>query len=391
MSRNLFIGTVSLAAIAAGVALLHAQSGEPNKPAPITIESPLEVEFVDVPVAKPEAVGSITVSPADVKSFTNVLTVKPEEANAVDLEIVNVDGEFTILAKPEVKDVELVDVQKFDLKVGDPAAREALMKVARDLDERARALRKEGKTAEADQAQHSALAIRRLIEIGAGIGEMRIEHEPYVSRQIIARVAKGPVAEELKKLEARLDELRAKLKEQAVAVAPNSELAERLKKEIQDVEKLLAEKRASGKLFQNLAVQIAPPLAGGPPGPPRKTSTRPALPGAVAKAQQYIAVQKHAASSPEVEALMHKADALRGAAANLKKAGLGEQAAALAEQAEHHQREAEKLRAQTQSRLTLFSAEHPPMELHRAINELREQVQAMRGEIGELRKRLEKK
>jgi prefoldin subunit 5 len=88
---------------------------------------------------------------------------------------------------------------------------------------------------------------------------------------------------------------------------------------------------------------------------------------------------------------MHKADALRGAAANLKKAGLGEQAAALAEQAEHHQREAEKLRAQTQSRLTLFSAEHPPMELHRAINELREQVQAMRGEIGELRKLLEKK
>ena len=98
------------------------------------------------------------------------------------------------------------------------------------------------------------------------------------------------------------------------------------------------------------------------------------------------------AEGPQVEGLKQKAEALQQAAARLKEAGLADQANELAKQAEKIRAEAEHVRARIPAIHGFMNrAEGGPIELHRQISELTEQVRALRKEVGELRGLLEKK
>ncbi len=112
--------------------------------------------------------------------------------------------------------------------------------------------------------------------------------------------------------------------------------------------------------------------------------------------------------------MLRKSEALSQAAAQLKKNGLDEQAKSLIAQAEQFKTKADQLiAAESEKRRAQggfgggasFGAGRgprgfggfagmaggPPMELHRSIHELQEQIQQLRKEVGELRELLQRK
>lgn len=376
MPKVLLTAMVSLAAIAAGVAILYAQTGaEEEATKTVNVKAESDPQFIDVIVPVAEQILEFAVE-KDIAGEVAVGEVK----------VTSEDGAVKVVAHPEVKHDRVVEVlsRVKTHQVADAAAREALEKVARDLEQKADELQKQGRQEAAEQVRQSMHAIRQLLEPGRA-GHIAFGtggKAPAVERQIIARVEKGPLAAEMQKVQAHMQELRARLKSLESAEKPEAaEARERVAAEIKELEKRLAETKKSDVIL-NLKTPGAPEL-------PRKTIAKPVLPGVVAQNRPFIFHNRKIAS-PEIEELSRKADALRSAAAKLKEAGLGDQARSLAEQAEKVEQEAEKLRARS-FEVSFTNVDHPPFELHRSIQELREQVQALRGEVGELRKLLEKK
>jgi uncharacterized coiled-coil DUF342 family protein len=197
------------------------------------------------------------------------------------------------------------------------------------------------------------------------------------SKRVIRVEESGPAAEEMKKLRARMEELHAQLSKLPEA---DKEGRAKLENAMRELKSQVGERQRQRYVAQ--AVPYAPVLAPGfAPG-------QPVPPGAgVARFDA-----RFAGSSPEADALAHKAIALNHAAAQLSQAGLEDQAVELHKQAEKLQAKSDNIRAQSaQAPVMARFAGAGPVELHRSIHELQEQIQQLRKEVAELRELLQKR
>ncbi len=272
--------------------------------------------------------------------------------------------------------------------VVDPATREAVEKLVASLRDEVKKLEGEGKKEDAERKQQSIRVLEQVLNPGPRWAA--VAGQPAAGGALRARIARieesGPSAEELKKLHARLEDLRAQLSK-----LPESEKEgrARLEQEIAELKKQIAERHerriatfpGGGPFPPGTPVPPFGPHAPGQPIPPDAWRGHPgpwffAAPG----------------GHPEADTLTHKAHALRHAAEQLKDAGLEDQSRELEKQADRLQAEAEKIRAH---------APHEPgmihfgggaaMELHRSIHELQEQIQQLRKEVAEVRELLQRR
>jgi hypothetical protein len=275
----------------------------------------------------------------------------------------------------------LVRARFAESPVVDPATREAIAKLIAGLNDEVKKLESEGKKEDAEKKQQSIRALEQILNPGprwaAGARQLMPRDATVFGRRTGIQEA-GPVAEEMKKLHARMEELHAQM---AKLPEGDKEGRARLEQEMAELKKQIAERHE--RRIAVFGAQAFPPgFAPGQPLPPGP-GARPfvPMPGGLAPRGPGF----------EADVLTHKAHALRHAAEQLKQAGLGEQAGELAKQADKLQAEAEKARAQAQDAANVrYFAAAPAMDLHRSIQELQEQVQQLRKEVAEIRELLQR-
>ncbi|MGE5193459.1 MAG: hypothetical protein ACM3U2_13275 [Deltaproteobacteria bacterium] len=255
--------------------------------------------------------------------------------------------------------------------VVDPGTREALEKLIAGLNDEVKKLESEGKKEEVEKKQQSIRALEQILN--------PVPHWAASARQLMPREgamfgrrarieAAGPAAEEMKKLQARMDELRAQMSR---IPEGDKEGRGRLEQEMAELKKQMAERHE-----RRIAVFGAQPF------PPGFAPGQPLPPGAL---------PPMGAPRGPADALTHKAHALRNAAEQLQRAGLEDQSRELEKQADKLQAEAEKIRAQAPHEPDMVHFRGGPvMDLHRSIHELQEQVQQLRKEIAEIRELLQR-
>jgi len=259
--------------------------------------------------------------------------------------------------------------------VVDAATRETLEKLIKQLREEEAKLRGGQRNDEAAQKAQSAATLEAVLKghgpftrvagLGTGGKQFQAIRVPALAARIQAEQAG---------LHARLAELRAR-RAQLQAEKPDSpELAE-IEKATQELKRSLDERMDHFRIVrQNLV------------GVPESTHAAHVIQFHPNANLQQIVV----AGRPEA-ALKQKAEALLRAAEVLSSAGLDDKARELREKGEKAVAEAARLQAQAQAQYGFVHADGRPAELHQTLNELREQVQLLRKEVGELRSLLEKK
>jgi hypothetical protein len=281
-----------------------------------------------------------------------------------------------IQLNPQEKGPVTARLRLADGQVIDPATREALERLMVGLKEEAGRLGNEGKKEEAERKLQSLRAIESLLNPGAGWKALALPSPQtgLFTKRGIRIEEGGPAAEEMKKLRAHMEELHAQLSR-----LPEGDKEGRVKLEhaMRELKTQIGERQR-----QFVYTQAGPNAPGAlVPGQPV-----PAGGGIVRFDARF------AGPSPEADALARKSAALNQAAAQLSQAGLEDQAAELRKQAEKLRAESEKIRAETAHAPHMIGiAGAGPMELHRSIHELQEQVQQLRKEVAELRDLLQKR
>jgi len=272
----------------------------------------------------------------------------------------------------------------------DPQTRESLERMTAELKEQIQKLQSEGKQDEAQQKARSLGAIEALLN-----------GNPRVINIMRRSPAPQQAMEEIKKLH---DRLQAMVQESSKLPERPAAERDKINQEVAKIQKEIAEK------YQALAV---PNPFGGQPGQTGFVVGQPMAPGMLPHFHGggigFPAPQQHGMGHSAGMVLMRKSEALSQAAAQLKSNGLDEQAQPL-------QAQAEKLRAEGQKMIQEEAAKRraegaaqggfggggggggfggfpggPPMDLHRSIHELQEQIQQLRKEVGELRELLQRK
>jgi hypothetical protein len=289
-------------------------------------------------------------------------------------------------------------------QIPDPESREALEKLLGGLREEAKRLENEGKAEEASQKIKAIQALEQLLKsqpmaIPAG----RVQFYTQSGENDLELKS---ATDELNKAQATREKLSQRLK----VLATDSQEAAKHQQELQaydekidSMRKRIEATRAGGGtgiryLPAPPGLQLTP--GGGTGGMMRGTAGPGMMPGGMVARWGAVPVRARSKSAE----LAHQADVLSQSAAQLKEAGFGDQAKQLAEQAEklkdqaatQAKREAEQLAAHAHATGGFggggiaFTA-GPPMELHRSIKELQEQVQMLRKEVAELREILQPK
>lgn len=284
-------------------------------------------------------------------------------------------------------------------QVVDAQTRESLEKMTTALKEQIQKLQSEGKQDEAQQKARSVGAIEALLN-----------GNPRVINLMRRSPAPQQSMEEIRKLHERLKDLqeeRAKLLNVDLSKLPE-DAAERVKnkkieQEMIRIEQEIAEKHQAlngPNQFSGQTIRFAP--GGQPMAPGMQQQFHGTGIG-------FLAAQQQGVGPSAGMTLLRKSEALSQAANQLKSSGLDEQA-------QHLQAQAEKLRAEGHKMIQEEAAKRreqgaaqrgfgagggdyvfgafpggPPMELHRSIHELQEQIQQLRKEVGELRELLQRK
>lgn len=435
MFRPVAAGLMCLGFVTLGVALSRGQETQ-EKPKPVDAtpavveEEPVPVE-IELKTTPPVEGGSIQIEIGEDGNAAAIGEGQRIEVREDGVIISTKDGK--VIRKISGDPVSRQGVARFapQTQVADPATREALEKMIANLKDEARKLQAEGKNDELQKKIQSVQALEQLLRPGPNGGAaMYGAGDP---KQILrARVAeRNPqLAAEIQKLHARLNELRGEAQKQQ-----EGEAHARMQQEIGEVQKQIQQRMDKLRGMAQAPVFFAPvpgapvqpgtgpmPPTGGPFGPGQPGSQSfpggPNQPGGRTGFQPYP-VQPGAfppgapgvfngwpgmamspqqfGGPPEAQALARKAEALSQAADRLREGGLGDQAAELQKQAQKLRVEAEKVRAQAQAQ-----AQPPgfggsvgpaggPMDLHRSIHELQEQIQQLRKEVGELKELLQRR
>lgn len=253
--------------------------------------------------------------------------------------------------------------------VVDAATRETLERLVKQLREDEAKLRGAQRNEEADQKSQSAATLEAVLK---GHGPLKVAGFRTGGMPHHVAVRMPPFAAHFQAeqavLQSKIAELQAKRAKLQLEKPDSPEIAE-LEKAILGVKKGLDERMDHFRVVrQKLAVD------------PR---AHPAAAYQLRQGpwQQRIVMQ----SGPEAESLRQKGDALLRAAEVLSSAGLDDKARELKEKADKVLTEAKQLAERRHAEVTFSHPGGPPMELHQALNELREQVQQLRKEVGELR------
>ncbi|MGQ0637348.1 MAG: hypothetical protein ACT4QC_22295 [Planctomycetaceae bacterium] len=301
--------------------------------------------------------------------------------------------------------------------ISDPAAREGVEKVIRGLQEEAERLQKEGKGDEAERKRQSARTLEGLLRgQQSGFGQVRVLRG---GQQFERRIDRPPFEEaqspRLQDLKQQLVEAQLELVLASSAKSPEEQLAEK-RKVVEKLQQAIVEARRQFDDHRGDAHPSGPPghePQGDRRGPERgpykyeyhlntrgvtDLPHRPGMPGRpLAMHMMRGGSPGQPPESPEIVELQRKVDALRQAARRLAEGGLEEQARSLTEQADASDKvlaaEIKKRReAQPEGMHRMMMIRGgPPHELHQALKDLQEQVQALRGDVRQLREMLEKK
>jgi len=261
----------------------------------------------------------------------------------------------------------------------DPATRETLTKLIKQLREEEASLRQAGRAEEAAQKLRSAARLEAVIGDKAphGIVHFRATGKAFdntLPPPAFARIHQVAKAE----LQARLAEFEAK-RARLQAERPDSPEIAEIERAIQELERAIQVQRKHLEEQRHFLIR-------------RRLAEQPQVFSTEAVIHNRPMVERRqaiATAAPEAIALKHKADALISAAKQLKEAGLEDKSRELSEQAEKLRAEAGKLQDHFVIQFDRLDA--PTMELHQSLQELREQVQLLRKEVAELRGLLEKK
>jgi hypothetical protein len=392
MLRPIAAGWMCLGFVTLGVAAIWGQD-EAGKPR--------SVDLIAVEEEKAAAPGNVLVPLREVDARRIEIRIGDDSAAAVagegeDKRVeVREGGEVFILNERDGKIVEKFKADAVPGRSGvrvrfaqgpaiDAGTREAVDKLIAGLKDEAKRLSGDGKKEEAGKKFQSIQALEQMLNAGPRWGAYAPQPVPSggVMAGGIARFREvGPVPEELKKLHARLEELRALLA-QASKTQSGEEHA-KIEEEIAKIQKQIAES-AQRMSIATGGIGAFPPGAPGAPMSPFAPG-HPVPPGPGGGVAFTV--------SPEADALAQKAQALSGAATQLRQAGLEDQARELDQQSAKLRAEAfEKVRARTQHVPgTVHFTAGPPQELQRSIHELQEQIQQLRKEVAELRELLQRR
>jgi hypothetical protein len=400
MLRPVAAGLMCLGFVTLGVAATWGQE-ETGKPK--------SVDLIVVEEAKEAAPAGVLVPVREVDVRTVEISVGDDRDAAVaggeqnKRAEVREDGEVFILNEADGRIVQRIQAnpqrvvrmtraQFTGPAVIDAGTREAVNKLLAGLKEEAKRLAGEGKKEEAEKKMQSTQALEQWLNAGPQWGAYAGQPVPPGGIRASGFAfggEGGPAAEEMKKLHAALEELRAK----AAGGVKSGEEHARLQEQIAKIHQQIAEKHqrmmaahaGMGPFPPGTPGMPMQPFAPGQPVPPGIPATG-AGPGAFA----HFFMR---AASPEADALAQKSAALTQAAAQLQQAGLEEQSRDLLKQAEKLRAESEKIRTQQAPRgpAAVHFAGGPPVELQRSIHELQEQIQQLRKEVGELRELLQRR
>ncbi|MFN0055462.1 MAG: hypothetical protein ACKV0T_25225 [Planctomycetales bacterium] len=273
--------------------------------------------------------------------------------------------------------------------LSDAGARDAVSKSVAGLKRKLEELKAVGKMEEAAKTQHSIQALERLLGNATEHGQFIFAGSPIAGTPgqglKTARIAvSANAAANSKDVHKVVQEIQEKVKRMAAAGTPEERAA--IEKELKEVQEKLG---ANGQI-QVMVVGADGNILSIPPGNPSKFTgvmNIQAFPATIANRVVSVPV-----AGSELVTLQRKIEALSLAAETLKQGGLEDQAREMTVKVEAMKKEAEKLKTQT-NQGSAFTAlrMHPSHELHGTLVELREQVQQLRKEVGELKELLQKK